>query len=95
MKFTPTIGEIYMPVEKHDLVYELPESKETIRHLKTTDTHFAELFNEYHQVESDVHRYEAGAENTSDEHLEDLKKRRLNLKDQLTRMVRDHEASTG
>ncbi len=82
-----------MPVEKHDLVHEMPESKEAIHHLKTSNNHFAKLFDEYHEVEHEVHRYEMGAENTSDEHLEDLKKQRLNLKDQLSGMIREYEAS--
>jgi len=84
-----------MPVEKHDLVYELPESKATIQHLKSTDLRFAELFADYHRVETEVHRYEAGPDNTTDQHLEDLKKQRLNLKDRLVRMVHEHESSTG
>ncbi|TGN39175.1 YdcH family protein [Marinobacter confluentis] len=82
-----------MPVEKHDLIHELPESKDTIHHLKTSNNHFAKLYHEYHEVETDVHRFETGAENTSDEHLEDLKKQRLHLKDQLFQMIQEHEAS--
>jgi uncharacterized protein YdcH (DUF465 family) len=83
-----------MSVEKHDLVHEIPESKASIHHLKTSDNHFAKLFDEYHEVEHEVHRYELGAENTSDEHLEDLKKQRLHLKDQLFHMIREYESST-
>lgn len=83
-----------MPVEKHDLIRELPESKEAIHHLKANDYHFARLYDEYHEVESDIHRYETGSENTSDEHLEDLKKQRLRLKDQLFQIIREHETST-
>jgi hypothetical protein len=45
-------------------------------------------------AEHAVHRIETGAENTSDEHLENLKKQRLNLKDQLSGMIRDYESST-
>lgn len=82
-----------MPVEKHDLIRELPESKEAIHHLKANDHHFARLYGEYHEVETDIHRYETGAENTSDEHLEDLKKQRLHLKDQLFHIIKEHEAS--
>ena len=82
-----------MPVEKHELVHEKPESKETIQHLKSNNHHFAELYDEYHKVETEVHRFETGAENASSEHLEDLKKQRLNLKDKLFRMIQDHESS--
>lgn len=83
-----------MSVEKHDLIHEMPESKEAIHHLKTNDNHFRNLFDEYHEVEHDIHRFETGAENTSDEHLEDLKKQRLNLKDQLFHIIHEYESST-
>jgi uncharacterized protein YdcH (DUF465 family) len=83
-----------MSLEKHDLIHELPESKEAIHLLKTNSAHFAKLFDEYHEVDHAVHRVETGAENTSDEYLENLKKKRLNLKDQLFSMIREYEAST-
>lgn len=82
-----------MPVEKHDLVHEIPESKQTINHLKSNDHHFRTLFDEYHEVEREVHRFETGAENTSDDHLEDLKKQRLHLKDQLFHIIREYESA--
>jgi uncharacterized protein YdcH (DUF465 family) len=82
-----------MTLEKHDLIHEMPESKEAIHHLKTSNNHFAKLFDEYHDEDHAVHRIETGAQNTSDEHLENLKKQRLNLKDQLTGMIRDYESS--
>lgn len=82
-----------MSLEKHDLIHELPESKEAIHLLKTNSNHFAKLFDEYHEVDHEVHRIETGAENTSDEYLETLKKKRLNLKDQLFAMIREYEAS--
>lgn len=44
-------------------------------------------------IDNAVHRVETGAENTSDEYLENLKKKRLNLKDQLFAMIREYEAS--
>lgn len=83
-----------MPVEKHDLVHELPDSKEAIHHLKANDDHFRNLFDQYHEAEHEIHRYETGAENTSDEHLEDLKKQRLHLKDKLFHIIHDYESST-
>ena len=72
-----------MPLEKHDLIHELPEFKDKIHHLKINNKHFAKLFSEYHETDHEVHRIEAGAESTSDEYLEVRKKHRLNLKDQL------------
>ena len=74
--------------EKHDLVHELPEFKDKIHELKLSDAHFSKLFDEYHEVTKEVQRIESGAENTSDEYLEDLKKQRLALKDQLFLMLK-------
>lgn len=82
-----------MSLEKHDLLHELPNSKDTIHELKTKDKHFAKLFEEYHEVDHEVYRIENGTEHASDEYLEERKKVRLNLKDQLYAMVRDYEAA--
>ena len=82
-----------MTIEKHDLLHELPESKEAIHQLKTSNSHFAKLFDEYHDLDHEVHRIETGVENASDEYLEEQKKKRLHLKDQLYTMIREHEAS--
>lgn len=80
-------------IEKHDLHHEFPESAEAIHHLKTNDHHFAKLFDEYHAVEHDIHRIESGAEASSDEYLENKKKERLMLKDQLYHMIQGYEKS--
>ena len=77
-----------MLTEKHDLVHELPEHRDTIHSLKMNDQHFARLFDEYHDVDHEVHRIETGVENTSDEYLEERKKRRLFLKDELYRIIK-------
>ena len=74
-------------IEAHDLVHELPEYKELIHTLKMTDGHFARLFEDYHTLNKDIHRIEVGAEAASDERLEDLKKKRLEAKDELFAML--------
>ncbi len=73
--------------EKHDLVHELPEHRDTIHNLKLTNNHFARLFDEYHEVDHEVHRIETGVENTSDDYLAERKKVRLHLKDELYRII--------
>lgn len=75
--------------EKHDLVHELPEYRDTIHTLKTTNARFAKLFDEYHEVDQEVHRIETGIENTSDDYLDDRKKQRLMLKDELFGMIKN------
>ncbi len=74
--------------EKHDLVHELPEYKDRIHELKTSDRHFANLFEKYHEVDHQVKRIEEGIETPSDDFTEELKKERLQLKDELFNMLK-------
>ncbi|MFO8023795.1 YdcH family protein [Thiohalophilus sp.] len=74
--------------EKHDLIHEFPEHKERIHELKMNDRHFAKLFDEYHEIEHEVRRIEEGNETPSDEYTEELKMRRLQLKDELFKMIK-------
>ncbi len=74
--------------EKHDLIHELPEHRDTIHRLKMSNNHFAKLFDKYHEVDHEVHRIETGVENTSDDYLEERKKQRLHLKDELYTMIK-------
>ena len=82
-----------MTIEKHDLVHELPEFRNDIHELKMKDAHFARLFDEYHEIDHEVHRIEQGVETPSDDYLEERKKTRLNLKDQLFNMLKAHAAA--
>ena len=77
-----------MQGEKHDLLHELPEHRERIHELKTTNNHFARLFDEYHKLDHEIHRIEQGVENTSDEYLEGLKYKRLRHKDELLAIIK-------
>jgi len=73
--------------EKHDLIRELPEHRDKIHHLKMHNKHFAKLFDEYHEVDHEVHRIETGVETTSDLYLDGRKKQRLMLKDELFQII--------
>ena len=42
--------------ESHSLAVEFPEYKDQIHHLKMEDRHFARLFDEYHEVDAQLHR---------------------------------------
>ena len=74
-------------IENHSLALELPEFKETIHNLKLSDAHFAKLFDEYHATDKEIHRIEQGAEVSSDDYIETLKKQSLHLKDALYLML--------
>jgi uncharacterized protein YdcH (DUF465 family) len=73
--------------EKHDLLHEFPEHRDRIRELKMNNARFARLFNDYHDVEHEVHRIETGTEASSDDYLEQRKRLRLSLKDELYQII--------
>jgi uncharacterized protein YdcH (DUF465 family) len=77
-----------MTLEKHDLHHEFPEFNKEIHHLKMNDNHFARLFKNYHEVTQEVFRIEQGVENTSDDYIDQKKKLRLKLKDELFAMLK-------
>jgi len=82
-----------MPIEKHDLHHEFPEFTDEIRTLKMNDAHFARLFDKYHELDHEINRIEQGIENTSDDYLEQLKVKRLALKDELYVMLQKQKIS--
>lgn len=75
-------------MEKHDLIHEFPDQKEKIHSLKTHNNHFRKLFEEYHSVNNDIHRIETGAEQTLDQVLNDLRLKRVHIKDQLFALLK-------
>jgi len=76
--------------EHHNLVIEFPEYKERIHDLKMNDKHFSRLFDQYETVDKEVFRIEEQIENTTDEYLEELKFKRLRLKDELYALLKNH-----
>lgn len=75
--------------EDHDLPHELPEHVLRIHELKSRNARFAKLFDEYHSVDREIRRIEQQMTPVADPYAEDLKKRRLRLKDELYAMIRD------
>ena len=78
-----------MHIENHSLVKEFPEHKAVIHDLKLNDGHFARLFDDYHEVEKEVHRLESEDSPVADDYIEGLKKKRLALKDELFAMLQN------
>ncbi|MBE0494710.1 MAG: DUF465 domain-containing protein [Thiomicrospira sp.] len=77
-----------MPLGHHDLAHEFPEFKERIHELKMNDAHFKKLFEEYDQVTTKIEALEKQESPVADETMEDLKKQRLALKDDLYAMLK-------
>ena len=78
----------------HELAEEFPDHLETIHNLKTSDAHFAKLFEDYHVLNREIHRAETDVEPTSDERILDLRRRRVALKDEVFALLKQ-EQSTG
>lgn len=82
-----------MPLEKHDLLHELPEHHHTIRHLKMNDKHFENLFERYHLLTNEIYRMESGVETPADKEIENRKIERVQLKDKLFDIIKQTEAN--
>lgn len=71
----------------HELAEEFPEHVEKMHALKQSDAHFAKLSDAYHDINRAIHRAETNVEPTDDFHMEDMRKQRLKLKDEIYGML--------
>lgn len=70
-------------MEKHSIVHEFPQFQEKIQSLKVNDLHFRKMFDEYHHLDHEIHGIESGGHATTDEHLNELRVKRVHLKDKI------------
>ena len=71
-------------MENHNLTHEFPELEVKINELKLKDEVFKKMYVNYEEVNALIQHYEQGEQNhTTDEHLTDLRKKRVHLKDDL------------
>lgn len=71
----------------HSLYTDFPQHADRIRQLKQEDETFARLASEYHKLDHSVRGLEMRDIPTSDQTFEQMKLRRLQLKDQIVRML--------
>lgn len=69
-----------------DLENDLPEYKTKIENLKKQNNHFAKISDNYNEVNRKISKMEKGGHFT-DEELENLRKRRLQIKDEIIGML--------
>ena len=69
--------------ESHDLLHEFPEHAEKIAQLRGNNETFHNLMDEYNWLDSHIRSLEEHDTPVSDFHIEEMKKRRLLLKDRL------------
>jgi uncharacterized protein YdcH (DUF465 family) len=75
-------------MERHDLLHELPEYQDRIHQLKLENVHFRKVFDEYHELEHEIHRINTGIETVTDEQLHQLKANLLFMKDELVSIIK-------
>ncbi|MGA8007856.1 MAG: DUF465 domain-containing protein [Thiomonas sp.] len=76
-----------MTIDPHDLTHEFPALADKIHALKASDAHFQRLAERYEELNKEVVQIEEGVHAVTDEHLETLKKERLQLKDQVAALL--------
>jgi len=78
-------------MENHNLTHEFPEYTDKINVLKLNDEIFRKMYVNYEEVNALIQHYEEGEQNhTTDDHLTDLRKKRVHLKDDLYSYLRQN-----
>jgi uncharacterized protein YdcH (DUF465 family) len=84
------IGPRRIAVMGHDwsrLEEDFPAQRQRIESLNASDGHFARLLEKYRDLDQDIHRLETILDPDLDDELEQLKRRRLLLKDEIAAMI--------
>jgi uncharacterized protein YdcH (DUF465 family) len=71
----------------HELAEEFPDDHQVLHALKISDQHFAHIADTYHEINRRVHRIESLIEPATDEVLNELKRQRLSLKDEIAAII--------
>ena len=81
-----------MQVDHHDLYQDFPEMTDAIDVLKSGNAHFAQLFATYNRLTGKVEDLEEHDMPVADFTLEDMKKQRVKLKDELYHILLAYRA---
>ena len=77
-----------MYIQPHDVEHEFPEYRDTLQEMKSQDTHLAQLVAEYEQLNAEIVDIEENEKPFQDFEFEEMKKRRLMLKDEIYFILR-------
>jgi uncharacterized protein YdcH (DUF465 family) len=78
--------------ERHDLHHEFPQHANLIHQLLGSDQEFAALYKEYDDLDAEILDLEQKGEPVADEVVEEMKFRRVRLKDQLYAILQARSA---
>lgn len=82
-----------MQVEHHELHREFPEFLDVMQVLRTSDSSFSRMFDEYHSLTNEVERLEEDDLPVADFTIEEMKKVRVRLKDKMYQILVTHKNS--
>jgi uncharacterized protein YdcH (DUF465 family) len=77
--------------EPIDLDHAFPHYVKQMHALRKSDAHFGKLYDDYLHIEKELHRIANEAETPEDTFVEELKKKRLALKDEMSAIL--HKAA--
>ena len=77
--------------EMHDILHEFPNLEETITALHEKDPQFASLMDKHDSLDNEIRDLEELSQPIDDLEMEELKKTRALLKDQIYQYLRDNK----
>lgn len=77
--------------ETHDILHEFPNLEETIKSLQEQDARFAELMDQHDQLDNEIRDLEELNQPIDDLQMEEMKKTRALLKDQIYQCLRQNQ----
>ena len=80
-----------MYIQPHDVEHEFPEYKQTLQQMRSRDVRLADLIQEYEQLNAEIVDIEENEKPFQDFEFEEMKKRRLLLKDEIYSILRGAE----
>ena len=82
-----------MQVEHHELHHEFPEFVDAMQVLRSSDSQFSQMFDEYHSITTQVEHLEEEDVPVDDFTIEEMKKARVKLKDKMYKLLVAHRGS--
>ena len=81
-----------MYIEHHDLDHEFPKLHDVMVELTTQNDRFRSMFGEYNRLTDEIEKLEEAGVPVGDFIIEDMKKKRVRLKDQIYHMAIGYQA---
>ena len=82
-----------MQVEHHELHHEFPEFVDAMQVLRSSDSQFSQMFDEFHSITTQVEHLEEEDVPVDDFTIEEMKKARVKLKDKMYKLLVAHRSN--